>query len=84
MSHRAFIGDADVGARTIIGCGVVFCNWDGARHQPTKVGADVMLGSGALLVAPLKIGDGAVVGAGSVVTREVTDGARIIQKRTEG
>ena len=81
VSHRAFIGDADIGARTIIGCGVVFCNWDGGARQATRVGADVTLGSGALLIPPLGVGDGAIVGAGSVVTKDVPAGVRVIQKR---
>lgn len=81
VSHRAFIGDADIGAQTIIGCGVVFCNWDGSARQATRVGMGVTLGSGALLVPPLSVGDGAIVGAGSVVTKDVPAGARVIQKR---
>lgn len=80
-SHRAFIGDATIGPRTVIGCGVIFCNWDGSERQQTRVGEDVMLGSGALIVAPLAIGAGAVIGAGSVITRDVCAGARVIQKR---
>lgn len=80
-SHRAFIGDATIGSGTIIGCGVIFCNWDGAGHQETQVGEEVMLGSGALIIAPLTIGSGAVIGAGSVITRDVAAGSRIIQKR---
>lgn len=81
ISHRAFVGDADVGLRSVVGAGVVFCNWDGTARQATAVGADVMLGSGTLLVSPLTIGDGAVVAAGSTITRNVPPGARVIQKR---
>lgn len=83
VSHRAFIGDAEVGARTIIGCGVVFCNWDGTGRQATMVGNDVTLGSGTLLIPPLGVGDGAVIAAGSVITRDVPAGARVIQKREQ-
>jgi bifunctional UDP-N-acetylglucosamine pyrophosphorylase / glucosamine-1-phosphate N-acetyltransferase len=82
VSHRAFIGDADVGARTIIGCGVVFCNWDGEQRQDTHVASDVTLGSGTLLIAPVRIGARATIGAGSVVTRDVAPGTRFVQKRT--
>jgi bifunctional UDP-N-acetylglucosamine pyrophosphorylase/glucosamine-1-phosphate N-acetyltransferase len=81
ISHRAFIGDARVGDRTIVGAGVVFCNYDGAGRQRSEIGADVTLGSGTLLVPPLSVGDGALVGAGSTVTRDVPPGARIIQRR---
>ena len=82
VSHRAFIGDAELGAETIVGAGVVFCNWDGTGRQSTRVGAGVTLGSGSLLVPPLTIGDAALVAAGSTITRDVPAGARIIQKRS--
>jgi bifunctional UDP-N-acetylglucosamine pyrophosphorylase/glucosamine-1-phosphate N-acetyltransferase len=81
VSHRAFVGDARVGERTIIGAGVVFCNYDGAGRQGAEVGAGVTLGSGVLLVSPLAIGDDAIVGAGATITKDVPAGARIIQKR---
>ena len=53
ISHHAFVGDANIGERTIIGAGVVFCNYDGSKRQSTWVGSGVTLGSGVLLVAPL-------------------------------
>ena len=81
ISHRAFVGDATVDAHTIIGAGVVFCNWDGEGRRVTAVGAGVTVGSGSLLVAPVLIGDGATIGAGSMVTRDVPEGSRLIQKR---
>lgn len=81
ISHRAFVGDAEVGEGTIIGAGVVFCNWDGQGRQPTQVGAHAVIGSGSLLVPPLAVGEGAIVAAGSTVTRNVPAGAKIIQKR---
>jgi bifunctional UDP-N-acetylglucosamine pyrophosphorylase/glucosamine-1-phosphate N-acetyltransferase len=81
ISHRAFVGDARVGAGTIIGAGVVFCNFDGERRQATSVGAYVTIGSGSLIVPPLSIGDGATIAAGSVVTKSLPAGAKFIQKR---
>ena len=81
ISHHAFVGDANVGKRTIIGAGVVFCNFDGLRRQSTRVGSDVILGSGVLLVAPLCIGDDVLIAAGSTVTKDVQSGSKIIQKR---
>jgi bifunctional UDP-N-acetylglucosamine pyrophosphorylase/glucosamine-1-phosphate N-acetyltransferase len=81
VSHRAFIGDAEIGEGTIIGAGVVFCNWDGAGRQRSRVGAHATIGSGALLVPPLTIGNRAIIGAGSTITRDVAPGAKIIQKR---
>jgi bifunctional UDP-N-acetylglucosamine pyrophosphorylase/glucosamine-1-phosphate N-acetyltransferase len=81
ISHHAFVGDANVGERTIVGAGVIFCNYDGLRRQATWVGSDVILGSGVLLVAPVSIGDNSLVAAGSTVTKDVPSGTKIIQKR---
>lgn len=81
VSHHAFIGDADVGERTIIGAGVIFCNYDGTGRQTIKVGSDVILGSGTLLVAPLSIGDEALIAAGSTITKDIPKNFKIIQKR---
>jgi bifunctional UDP-N-acetylglucosamine pyrophosphorylase/glucosamine-1-phosphate N-acetyltransferase len=81
VSHRAFIGDAEVGADTIIGAGVVFCNFDGSRRQPTTVGANVTVGSGCLLIPPVVLGDGSLIAAGSTVTKDIAPGAKVIQKR---
>ncbi|MBX9860471.1 MAG: hypothetical protein K2Y20_12910 [Sphingomonas sp.] len=81
ISHRAFVGDADVGQGTIIGAGVVFCNWDGQGRQSTQVGANAVIGSGSLIVPPLTVGEAAVIAAGSTVTKDVAAHAKIIQKR---
>lgn len=81
ISHHAFVGDANIGERTIVGAGVVFCNYDGLRRQATWVGSDVILGSGVLLVAPVSIGDNSLVAAGSTVTKDVPSGSKIIQRR---
>jgi bifunctional UDP-N-acetylglucosamine pyrophosphorylase/glucosamine-1-phosphate N-acetyltransferase len=84
VSHRAFIGDAEIGERSIVGAGVVFCNYDGNGRQSTRVGAGVTIGSGSLLIPPLSIGDGALIAAGSLVNRDVPADATVIQKRTPG
>lgn len=81
ISHRAFVGDAEIGENTIIGAGVVFCNYDGQGRQKTAVGAGVTVGSGSLLVPPLTIGAGAIVAAGSTVTKDLPAGSKLIQKR---
>jgi bifunctional UDP-N-acetylglucosamine pyrophosphorylase / glucosamine-1-phosphate N-acetyltransferase len=81
ISHRAFIGDADLGADAIVGAGVVFCNYDRGERRATQVGAGAIIGSGTMLVAPLVIGQRVVIGAGSVVTRDVAAGTILIQKR---
>jgi bifunctional UDP-N-acetylglucosamine pyrophosphorylase/glucosamine-1-phosphate N-acetyltransferase len=81
VSHRAFIGDATIGDRVIIGAGVVFCNFDGDARQATRIADAVTIGSGSLLVAPLTIGTHALVAAGSVVTKNLPEHARLVQKR---
>jgi bifunctional UDP-N-acetylglucosamine pyrophosphorylase/glucosamine-1-phosphate N-acetyltransferase len=73
-NHLAYVGDADVGARSNIGAGTIFANYDGADKHHTDVGADVHIGSNSVLVAPVRVGAGATVGAGSTITREVPPG----------
>ena len=68
MKHFSFLGDTVVGAGTNIGCGTVVANYNGKDKNKTKIGKRVFIGCDAVLVAPVKIGDGAIVGAGSVVT----------------
>ncbi|MHB0877547.1 MAG: bifunctional UDP-N-acetylglucosamine diphosphorylase/glucosamine-1-phosphate N-acetyltransferase GlmU, partial [Anaerolineae bacterium] len=75
MGHFSYVGDATVGAHTNIGAGAVTCNYDGTAKHRTKIGAGTFVGSGSMLVAPLRIGANAVVGAGSVVTHDVEPGA---------
>lgn len=75
VSHLSYIGDGTVGANTNIGAGTIFCNYDGFTKNRTHVGADVFIGSNSTLVAPLTIGDGAFVAAGSVITKDVSSNA---------
>ena len=70
-NHLAYLGDADIGARTNVGAGTITCNYDGFAKHRTVIGADVFVGSDAVLVAPVAIGDGAMITAGSVVTEDV-------------
>ena len=74
-NHLTYLGDASVGAGSNVGAGTITCNYDGFGKYRTEIGADVFVGSNATLVAPLTIGDGAVVGAGSWVGRDVPAGA---------
>jgi bifunctional UDP-N-acetylglucosamine pyrophosphorylase/glucosamine-1-phosphate N-acetyltransferase len=69
--HLAYLGDAEIGARTNIGAGTITCNYDGANKSRTVMGEDVFIGSNSSLVAPLTLGDGATTGAGSVITSDV-------------
>ncbi len=75
INHLSYVGDADVGARANIGAGTVTCNYDGVFKHRTVIGADAFIGSNTMLVAPVRVGDGAMTGSGSVVTMDVPDGA---------
>jgi bifunctional UDP-N-acetylglucosamine pyrophosphorylase/glucosamine-1-phosphate N-acetyltransferase len=75
MGHFSYVGDAEIGAEANIGAGTITCNYDGVRKHKTEVGEGALIGSDTLLVAPVKVGKGAKIGAGSVVTRDVPDGA---------
>ena len=69
-NHLTYLGDAAVGAGTNIGAGTITCNYDGFDKHRTDIGANAFIGSNAALVAPVTVGDGAIVAAGSVITRE--------------
>ena len=70
-SHLTYLGDASIGEKTNIGAGTITCNYDGKNKHATTIGNGVRIGSDTMLVAPVKVGDGAVTGAGSVVTKDV-------------
>ncbi len=78
--HLSYLGDATVGARSNIGAGSITCNYDGYEKHRTEIGEGAFIGSDTMLVAPLKIGDGAVTGAGSVITDDVSDGALALER----
>ena len=71
VNHLSYVGDAEVGARANIGAGTITCNYDGFGKYRTVIGEDAFIGSNSALVAPLAIGPGAVIGAGSVITEDV-------------
>lgn len=73
--HLTYLGDAAVGAGANIGAGTITCNYDGARKHRTVIGERAFIGSNTALVAPVTVGEGALVGAGSVITSDVPDGA---------
>ncbi|MFL5299619.1 MAG: bifunctional UDP-N-acetylglucosamine diphosphorylase/glucosamine-1-phosphate N-acetyltransferase GlmU, partial [Anaeromyxobacteraceae bacterium] len=74
-NHLTYLGDATIGAGTNVGCGTVTCNYDGEKKYPTTIGERAFIGSDAILVAPISIGDGAYVAAGSTLTEDVPAGA---------
>ena len=73
IGHLCYVGDADVGENSIIGAGAITCNFDGVDKHRTVIGSGAFIGSNVSLIAPIRVGDKAVVGAGSVVTRDVQD-----------
>jgi len=77
VGHFSYLGDAAVGAGANIGAGTVTCNFDGRDKHRTTVGAGAFIGSDTMLVAPVRVGERARTGAGSVVTRDVPDGATV-------
>jgi len=74
VNHLTYVGDAHIGRDVNVGAGTITCNYDGANKHLTVIGDDAFIGSNASLVAPVEIGAGATVGAGSVVSREVPVG----------
>ncbi len=87
-NHLTYLGDCRIGERTNVGAGVITCNYDGYGKHFTDVGAGVFIGSDVQLVAPVAVGDGALVGAGSTITKDVPADAlatsRVPQKTLEG
>lgn len=71
MGHFSYVGDATIGAGVNIGAGTITCNYDGERKHPTHIGDGAFIGSDTMLVAPVRIGEGAKTGAGAVVTKDV-------------
>jgi bifunctional UDP-N-acetylglucosamine pyrophosphorylase/glucosamine-1-phosphate N-acetyltransferase len=74
-NHLTYLGDAEVGAGSNIGAGVITCNYDGVHKHRTKIGERSFVGSDSTLVAPVEVGDGAYIGAGSCITKNVPAGA---------
>ena len=79
-NHLAYVGDATVGERVNIGAGTIIANYDGARKHHTTIGDDAHTGSNSVLVAPIVVGEGATVGAGSTVTKDVPPGGLTVAR----
>ena len=77
IGHLCYVGDANIGRDCVIGAGTITCNFDGRDKHPTTIGEKAFIGSNCSLVAPLEIGAEAVIGAGSVVTRDVPSGVTV-------
>jgi bifunctional UDP-N-acetylglucosamine pyrophosphorylase/glucosamine-1-phosphate N-acetyltransferase len=81
--HLSYLGDATIGARSNVGAGTITCNYDGYEKHLTEIGEDAFIGSDTMLVAPVRIGDRAITGAGSVITRDVEDGALAVERNNQ-
>lgn len=88
VSHLSYVGDAEVGENSNIGCGFITCNYDGANKHKTKIGKNCFIGSDSQMIAPIEIGDGCYVGSGSTINKSMPAGsfgiARAKQETKEG
>ena len=82
-NHLAYLGDSTIGARTNIGAGTITCNYDGSKKHPTQIGESSFVGSNSTLVAPLEIGAGAYIAAGSVITDPVPADALAVGRQRQ-
>lgn len=83
VSHLSYIGDADIAEDVNVGAGTITCNYDGKDKHKTTIGAKAFIGSNTNLVAPVKVGRGALVAAGSTITEDVPDGALAIARERQ-
>jgi bifunctional UDP-N-acetylglucosamine pyrophosphorylase/glucosamine-1-phosphate N-acetyltransferase len=80
VNHLSYVGDTSVGAKANIGAGTITCNYDGFGKYRTVIGAGAFIGSNTALVAPVTVGEGAIVGAGSVITRDVEPDSLAVER----
>ena len=83
VNHLTYVGDALVGAGANLGAGTITCNYDGFGKYRTEIGAGAFIGSNSALVAPVKIAERAIVGAGSVITKDVAEGALAVARGSQ-
>ena len=86
--HLSYVGDSVVGEKVNIGAGTITCNYDGLKKSKTEIEDGAFIGSGTQLIAPVKVGKGAYVGAGSTITKDVSSDAlavtRVKQEEKKG
>jgi bifunctional UDP-N-acetylglucosamine pyrophosphorylase/glucosamine-1-phosphate N-acetyltransferase len=82
-NHLTYLGDAEVGEGVNIGAGVITCNYDGVNKHRTKIGKRAFVGSDSTLVAPVSVGEGAYIGAGSCITRDVPAGSLAVGRSSQ-
>ena len=83
VNHLSYVGDASIGARANIGAGTITCNYDGFGKYKTVIGEGAFIGSNTALVAPVTVGKGAIVGAGSVITRDVEPDSLAVERNEQ-
>ena len=83
VNHLSYVGDAEVGANANIGAGTITCNYDGYGKYKTVIGEGAFIGSNSALVAPVTIGDRAIIGAGSVITEDVEADALAVERNEQ-
>jgi bifunctional UDP-N-acetylglucosamine pyrophosphorylase/glucosamine-1-phosphate N-acetyltransferase len=82
-NHLTYIGDADIGARVNVGAGTITCNYDGANKHRTVIEDDVFVGSDTQLVAPVRVGRGVTIAAGTTVWKDVPEGTLVLNEKTQ-
>jgi len=82
-NHLTYIGDADIGARVNIGAGTITCNYDGANKSRTIIEDDVFVGSDTQLVAPVRVGRGVTIAAGTTVWKDVEENLLVLNEKTQ-
>ena len=83
VNHLSYVGDSDIGSNVNIGAGVITCNYDGVNKSKTTIGDNSFVGSNVSLVAPLKIGSNALIGAGSVITKDVPNNMLAVERNKQ-
>ncbi|MEE2970018.1 MAG: DapH/DapD/GlmU-related protein, partial [Pseudomonadota bacterium] len=83
INHLSYVGDARVGPDANVGAGTITCNYDGFFKTHTDIGAGAFIGSNTALVAPVRVGDGAITGAGSVITTDVPADALAVERNDQ-
>jgi bifunctional UDP-N-acetylglucosamine pyrophosphorylase/glucosamine-1-phosphate N-acetyltransferase len=88
INHLSYVGDAELGESVNVGAGTITCNYDGVNKHRTEIGDQAFIGSNTSLVAPVRVGNMATVGAGSTITKDIPDGelglTRALQKNITG
>jgi bifunctional UDP-N-acetylglucosamine pyrophosphorylase / glucosamine-1-phosphate N-acetyltransferase len=83
INHLSYIGDSRVGSKVNIGAGTITCNYDGANKHQTIIGDNAFIGSDTQLVAPVSVGDGATIGAGSTITKDTPSDKLTLSRRKQ-